>query len=162
MIVFNIMFYLPRSSNDNFVVQGFLFSPRNLYFWFGFDFRNKNNIDVDNNFTQDSTLGFQLLDLKFKKMVVKKDDPKSQRWYSISKQDSKGVLTSGSKMVHIRSSTYPIKTLKMSLDLRLIQKCSRYIIQGIHLNYYPKYLFFIFHVHTSLKLQDRVLKQKVF
>ena len=44
----------------------FLFSPRNLYFWFGFDLRNKNNIAVDNIFTLDSTL-IPIVQLKVEK-----------------------------------------------------------------------------------------------
>ena len=55
----------------------FLFSPRNLYFWFGFDLRNKNNIAVDNIFTLDSTL-ISIVQLEVEK-----------KWYPISKKDSK-------------------------------------------------------------------------
>ena len=79
MIVFNIMFYLPRSSN--FVVQGSCFLPEISTSDLVLTLRNKNNIDVDNDFTLDSTL-IPIVQLK----VEKKDD---QRWCPISEKDSK-------------------------------------------------------------------------
>ena len=68
MIVFNIMFYLPRSSN--FVVQGSCFLPEISTSDLVLTLRNKNNIDVDNNFTLDSTL-IPIVQLKVKKKIIK-------------------------------------------------------------------------------------------
>ena len=78
-----IQYYVLPTSVLKFCGSRFLFSPRNLYFCLVLTLRNKNNIDVDNNFTLDSTL-IPIVQLK----VEKKDD---QRWYPISEKDSKNL-----------------------------------------------------------------------